>query len=76
MLQRKVWCLFMQDTNRHRLRIPRRPPWSRDMTGEQVEAQERDAFLAWRRDLARCCLHLPHKVQNLLNYLEVEFLLK
>ena len=24
------------------------------MTGDQVEAQERDAFLAWRRDLARC----------------------
>jgi hypothetical protein len=43
----------LQERNRHRLRIPRRPAWNRDMTAEQVEAQERDAFLAWRRDLAR-----------------------
>lgn len=24
------------------------------MTAEQVDAQERESFLAWRRDLAKC----------------------
>lgn len=42
-----------EERNRHRLCIPRRPAWSRDMTAEQVNAQEKEAFLAWRRDLAR-----------------------
>ena len=36
------------------LRVPRRPPWSRQMTADAVHAQEQAAFLEWRRQLARC----------------------
>jgi large subunit GTPase 1 len=35
------------------LKIPRRPKWSRDMTKEQLYKLENEAFLAWRRELAR-----------------------
>lgn len=52
--RRETACALAQERNRYRLRIPRRPAWSRDMTAEQVDQQEREAFLAWRRDLARC----------------------
>jgi hypothetical protein len=34
------------------LKIPRKPAWSRSMTAEQVERNERDAFLEWRREIA------------------------
>lgn len=34
------------------LKIPRKPAWTRDMTAEQVERNERDAFLEWRREIA------------------------
>ena len=36
-----------------RLRIPRRPAWSTDMSPEVLEQRERAAFLEWRRDLAK-----------------------
>jgi len=32
--------------------IPRRPPWERGMTAEQLDDVERAMFLSWRRDLA------------------------
>ena len=35
-----------------RLRIPRRPAWTEEQSPEQIDAQERAAFLAWRRALA------------------------
>ncbi|CAL5227407.1 g10365 [Coccomyxa viridis] len=41
-----------EDKNRHKLRIPRRPQWSERQSGEEVDAQERAAFLQWRRALA------------------------
>ncbi|EIE26494.1 P-loop containing nucleoside triphosphate hydrolase protein, partial [Coccomyxa subellipsoidea C-169] len=34
------------------LRIPRRPAWRREQSPEEVDAQERAAFLTWRRELA------------------------
>ncbi|KIJ46381.1 hypothetical protein M422DRAFT_29248 [Sphaerobolus stellatus SS14] len=37
---------------RDKLRVPRRPPWTKDLTHAQLERQERDAFLEWRRSLA------------------------
>ncbi|EIW66619.1 hypothetical protein TREMEDRAFT_65488 [Tremella mesenterica DSM 1558] len=37
---------------RHDLRVPRRPPWTRRTTRQELERQERDSFLDWRRDLA------------------------
>ncbi|TDL28206.1 P-loop containing nucleoside triphosphate hydrolase protein [Rickenella mellea] len=39
--------------NKARLRVPRRPPWTREMSHAQLERQERDAFLEWRRGLAQ-----------------------
>ena len=32
--------------------IPRRPVWTSDMTKEQLDRGEKDAFLTWRRELA------------------------
>ncbi|KAF9508263.1 hypothetical protein BS47DRAFT_1373693 [Hydnum rufescens UP504] len=34
------------------LRVPRRPPWTKSMTAVEVDKQEREAFLNWRRGLA------------------------
>lgn len=34
------------------LRIPRKPAWSRSMSAEDVDRNEKDAFLMWRRDIA------------------------
>lgn len=33
--------------------VPRRPPWNESMTKFQLERQENDAFLEWRRKLAQ-----------------------
>ncbi|EMD41943.1 hypothetical protein CERSUDRAFT_147367 [Gelatoporia subvermispora B] len=38
--------------NKERLRVPRRPPWTKNMTPAQLDRQEKDAFLDWRRGLA------------------------
>ena len=38
--------------NRQRLRVPRRPPWTKEMHMSQLDAQEKRAFLEWRRGLA------------------------
>eukprot|EP00268_Persea_americana_P031451 TRINITY_DN3063_c0_g1_i1.p1 TRINITY_DN3063_c0_g1~~TRINITY_DN3063_c0_g1_i1.p1 ORF type:complete len:601 (+),score=144.90 TRINITY_DN3063_c0_g1_i1:342-2144(+) len=35
------------------LRVPRRPPWNSKMSVEELDANERQAFLVWRRNLAR-----------------------
>lgn len=43
----------LEDRNRHRLVVPRRPAWTPDMAPEVLDAQERAAFLHWRRDLAK-----------------------
>ena len=45
-----------QSANSQRLQVPRRPAWTRDMTTVELERQERDAFLDWRRGLAECVL--------------------
>ena len=34
------------------LKIPRKPYWNRDMTPEDVDRNEKDAFLDWRRNIA------------------------
>lgn len=38
--------------NKQRLRVPRRPPWTKTMTPAELEQQEKAAFLDWRRELA------------------------
>ncbi|KAE9616783.1 hypothetical protein Lal_00034818 [Lupinus albus] len=35
------------------LRVPRRPPWTADMSVDELDANERQSFLTWRRSLAR-----------------------
>lgn len=37
---------------RHRLRIPRRPKWTRSMSADELHQAERESFLEWRRTLA------------------------
>lgn len=39
-------------SNKKRLRVPRRPEWTRDTTKEDLERRERDEFLEWRKGLA------------------------
>ncbi|EJD03696.1 P-loop containing nucleoside triphosphate hydrolase protein [Fomitiporia mediterranea MF3/22] len=46
-------ALEQHKQHKNRLRVPRRPPWTREMTHAQLERQERDAFLEWRRGLAQ-----------------------
>ncbi|KAG7196091.1 uncharacterized protein KQ657_000103 [Scheffersomyces spartinae] len=36
----------------NKLRVPRRPQWSKDQSRLEIERQENIAFLEWRRDLA------------------------
>ena len=35
------------------LSVPRRPPWTSDMTRDELEQQEKVAFLEWRRKIAQ-----------------------
>ncbi|XWS73816.1 hypothetical protein CRYUN_Cryun02cG0161800 [Craigia yunnanensis] len=35
------------------LQVPRRPPWNAVMSVEELDANEKQAFLVWRRSLAR-----------------------
>ncbi|ONK65135.1 uncharacterized protein A4U43_C07F34040 [Asparagus officinalis] len=35
------------------LRVPRRPPWNASMSLEEFDANERQEFLVWRRNLAK-----------------------
>ena len=44
--------LNMANFDYEHLRIPRKPAWSRDMTAAEVERNERNAFLEWRREIA------------------------
>ncbi|KAF7799320.1 hypothetical protein EIP86_010552 [Pleurotus ostreatoroseus] len=44
--------LQKHEENKQRLRVPRRPPWTKSMTTAQLDRQEKDAFLDWRRGLA------------------------
>jgi len=34
------------------LKIPRRPAWNNSMTSHEINTQEQQAFLEWRRDIA------------------------
>ncbi|QDZ18046.1 P-loop-containing nucleoside triphosphate hydrolase [Chloropicon primus] len=42
----------LEEEHRHRLTVPRRPPWTKDMTVAELELQERGSFLEWRRTIA------------------------
>lgn len=42
----------VQEKHKDLITIPRRPPWTKDTTAEELERNERDQFLKWRRSLA------------------------
>ncbi|XP_066260673.1 large subunit GTPase 1 homolog isoform X1 [Euwallacea similis] len=41
------------DKFRESLKIPRRPPWSPEMSTAELDRNEKDSFLEWRRTLAK-----------------------
>ncbi|KAG0168126.1 hypothetical protein DFQ28_006420 [Apophysomyces sp. BC1034] len=45
--------LKKQEANLDKLSVPRRPKWDKSMTAEQVQGNEREAFLGWRRGMAK-----------------------
>ena len=42
----------LEEEHKHRLTVPRRPPWTKDMTAEELDVEERNHFLQWRRTIA------------------------
>ncbi|CAH3037734.1 unnamed protein product [Porites lobata] len=64
-----------QQENQHFLRIPRRPEWDKDMTVEELDQQERESFLDWRRQLAHAKKNISslHHLSVILSFLETAF---
>lgn len=42
-----------QEASVDKLSVPRRPHWDKSMTAEQVQRNERESFLDWRRSMAQ-----------------------
>ena len=42
----------LEEEHAHRLTVPRRPAWTKEMTAEELDYQERTHFLDWRRTIA------------------------
>jgi len=42
----------LQEENKKLVTIPRRPPWDSNTSAEQLESNEKEEFLNWRRSLA------------------------
>jgi large subunit GTPase 1 len=42
----------LEEEHKHRLTVPRRPPWTTDMTAEELDVEEKNTFLTWRRTIA------------------------
>ena len=42
----------LEEEHRHRLTVPRRPPWTTSTTAEELDVQEKTSFLEWRRNIA------------------------
>lgn len=50
--QEEITRIEKQEANIDKLSVPRRPHWEKSMTAEQVQRNERESFLNWRRDMA------------------------
>ncbi|KAJ6519644.1 hypothetical protein C8R45DRAFT_952209 [Mycena sanguinolenta] len=50
--QEEKTTLKKHQENKKRLRVPRRPEWTKNMTPAELDKQEKTAFLDWRRGLA------------------------
>ena len=44
--------LITREFDYDHLKIPRKPAWTREMSAEDVDRREKDAFLEWRREVA------------------------
>lgn len=44
---------FLTDAEKKLVVVPRRPEWTKDMTREELEVAEKEAFLNWRRHMAQ-----------------------
>ncbi|KAG5647567.1 hypothetical protein DXG03_008920 [Asterophora parasitica] len=51
--QEEKTTLKKHSEHKQRLRVPRRPPWTKSMTTAELDKQEKTAFLDWRRGLAQ-----------------------
>ncbi len=51
-VQKKQQVAIAEATHRDKLKVPRRPPWTKDMHPEVLDQNERRSFLEWRRALA------------------------
>ncbi|KAG2023042.1 GTP-binding protein [Coprinopsis cinerea AmutBmut pab1-1] len=49
----EVKLLEKQEKNKSRLQVPRRPAWTKSMKHEELDRNEKAAFLQWRRNLAQ-----------------------
>lgn len=47
-----VQTMVLDQYDFEHLRIPRKPAWTREMSTEDLDRNERDAFLEWRREIA------------------------
>jgi large subunit GTPase 1 len=43
----------LHDKHREQLKIPRRPPWNTNMSREELDQNEREYFLQWRKSLVQ-----------------------
>lgn len=43
---------YMTEAERKAVVVPRRPKWTTEMTAEELNTAEKDAFLTWRRGMA------------------------
>jgi large subunit GTPase 1 len=50
--EEEISTLRKHSENKQRLRVPRRPPWTKSIGQAQLERQEKESFLRWRRGLA------------------------
>ncbi|KAF8213250.1 P-loop containing nucleoside triphosphate hydrolase protein [Mycena galopus ATCC 62051] len=50
--QEEITTLKKHQENKKRLRVPRRPAWTKTMSPAELEKEEKTAFLDWRRGLA------------------------
>jgi len=48
---------FMTEAERRAVVVPRRPKWTSEMSAEELDTLEKEAFLNWRRGMA----HLQNK---------------
>ena len=51
----KIVCreIVLNERQQNAIRIPRRPDWDSFMTADELDKREREAFLQWRRDIAK-----------------------